>query len=179
MMAHLPSFTPFFAYLPRNCPIHCTPPQKLMWAIQYEFTFTLQILKTKPQHETFEILKLLQLRQKKSNLIYISQRWYLFNIYFWKKRHPLYLGEDSSSMFQRRLKAVNFAQGRWATPVGMLSGGESLSFWSWGGLFGEVGWWYDVQLTTCNYVYIYFEKSCVCLIDLFIYKLIYIDIIQV
>ena len=26
----------------------------------------------------------------------------------------------------RRLKAVNFAQGRWSTPVGLLSGGEKL-----------------------------------------------------
>jgi len=47
---------------------------------------------------------------------------------FEKNVIPYTLGEDSSSMFQRRLKAVNFAQGRWATPVGMLSGGESLSF---------------------------------------------------
>ena len=85
-----------------------------------------------------------------------------------KTSHPLYLGEDSPSMFQRRLKAVNFAQGRWATPVGMLSGGESLSFWSWGGLWG--GSWVTIwcAIDVSLFVYLFKKKH------VFVYWLIHL-----
>ena len=46
----------------------------------------------------------------------------------------------TTTAIQLRLKAVNFAESRWSTPVGMLSGGEHLGEFGGAGRLGGAGW---------------------------------------